>query len=594
MRRLRLLNILLGLLAAVACLSGGSSSRVAKLDRALFVWMQHPTASTRVLIRTRAGAASSVTKRLLNRDHWAPMSTPDLIAADVSLDTLQAAIRDRDVVRISSDAMVKSLGSALPQNLLLGTEGLLTPQGTLETPYTGHNIGVAVIDSGVTSGDGDLGPITFYDVTEHMKQGGNYDDYGHGTHVSGLIASNGSFSSYLYQGIAPSVQLIEMKVLDKNGGGYTSDVINAINYVVANRARFHLAIINLSLGHPIYEPAATDPLVQAVQDAVASGVVVVVSAGNFGGDLTTHVPAYAGITSPGNAPDAITVGALDINGTVSRADDTVAWYSSRGPTWYDGFQKPDLVAPGSHLVSDVSTASTIYHTYPGGVVSVNGKPFLRLSGTSMSAPVVSGIVAAMLDASRTNHPGAQLPPHAVKAILQYTAIRVANADTLTQGAGAVNAAGAIALAAAIDPNRPVGAWWLTTGVNTWTTIGGQTLAWGQRVVWGDQIIWGTQIFTNEPAWGPHVVWGDRVIWGDQIIWGTSTVWDGNAAIWADQIIWGTGLLGETTGNTVTWGSVSANVTADRVVWGNLQSLNLAPTALSWGNVERANNDLVAK
>ena len=146
------------------------------------------------------------------------------------------------------------------------------------------------------------------------------------------------------------------------------------------------------------------------------------------------------------------MGALDINGTVSRADDAVAWYSSRGPTWYDGFQKPDLVAPDSHLVSDVSTASTIYNTYPRGALLVNGKP-------------------------------------AVKAILQYTALPVANADTLTQGAGAVNAAGAIALAAAIDPNRPVGAWWLTTGVNTWTTIGGQTLAWGQRAVWGDQIIW---------------------------------------------------------------------------------------------------------
>src|SRR5262249_53253536 len=178
-----------------------------------------------------------------------------------------------------------------------------------------------------------------------------------------------------------------------------------------NRARWHLGVTNLSLGHPIYEPASTDPLVQAVENAVAAGIVVVVSAGNFGGDVTTHEPAYAGITSPGNAPDAITVGAVETHQTVSRADDVVAWYSSRGPTWYDGFQKPDLVAPGSHIVSDVSTKSTIYSKYPGGIVMVAGKPFLRLSGTSMAAPVVSGVVAAMLDASRSNHHGAPLTPN---------------------------------------------------------------------------------------------------------------------------------------------------------------------------------------
>jgi len=99
--------------------------------------------------------------------------------------------------------------------------------------------------------------------------------------------------------------------------------------------------------------------VQAVERAVAAGIVVVMSAGNFGGDVTTHDPAQAGITSPGNAPDAVTVGAVDMLETANRSDDVVAWYSSRGPTWYDGFQKPDVVAPGSHLVSDVSVKSTL-------------------------------------------------------------------------------------------------------------------------------------------------------------------------------------------------------------------------------------------
>ena len=104
--------------------------------------------------------------------------------------------------------------------------------------------------------------ITFYDVTNKMKQGGNYDDFGHGTHVSGLVREKRQLLELiLYQGIAPSVQLIEMKVLDKKGAGLTSQRSSTRSYfVVANRSRLHLGVINLSLGHPIYEPAATDPL----------------------------------------------------------------------------------------------------------------------------------------------------------------------------------------------------------------------------------------------------------------------------------------------------------------------------------------------
>jgi serine protease AprX len=372
-------------------------------------------------------------------------------------------------------------------------------------------------------------------------------------------------------------------------------VINAINFAVANKARLKIDIINLSLGHPIYEPAATDPLVQAVENAVAAGIVVVASAGNFGGDPSTHVTGYGGITSPGNAPDAITVGAIDTFQTAARNDDVVAWYSSRGPTWYDGFQKPDLVAPGSHLISDVPTSSMIAKTYPGGLIKTSGTTNLtKLSGTSMAAGVVSGVVALVLEASRTNYPGALLTPNAVKAILQYTSLPLANADVLTQGAGALNAAGAIALAAAIDPSQPVGSWWLATGVNTSTTIAGETLAWGQRVVWGDRVIWGNQIFNNDPAWALRVVWGDRVIWGNRVVWGNSTVWDGNQAVWGSRVVWGDSLIGQAYSSRVVWGDLSTNVTADRVVWGDLQGLSIVPTSMSWGNLERANGDLVPK
>ena len=121
----------------------------------------------------------------------------------------------------------------------------------------------------------------------------------------------------MYPGVATNVNLIGLKVLDANGQGYTSSVISAIEFAVANRTQLGIDVINLSLGHPILEPSATDPLVQAVEAASRAGIVVVASAGNFGVDPATGQVGYAGITSPGDAPSAITVGAVDINGTAS-------------------------------------------------------------------------------------------------------------------------------------------------------------------------------------------------------------------------------------------------------------------------------------
>src|SRR5262249_2805744 len=141
------------------------------------------------------------------------------------------------------------------------------------------------------------------------------------------IAGNGNprrIKVHVYRGVAPKARIVSLKVLDRHGAGLTSDVIDAIEFAVQNRERLKIDIINLSLGHPIYEPRATDPLVQAVEAAVRAGIVVVASAGNFGKNPATGVAGYAGITSPGNAESAITVGAVDTRDTVSRLDDVVA------------------------------------------------------------------------------------------------------------------------------------------------------------------------------------------------------------------------------------------------------------------------------
>ena len=184
-----------------------------------------------------------------------------------------------------------------------------------------------------------------------------------------------------------------------------------------------------------------------------AGIVVVVSAGNYGYNRETGEIGYAGITSPGNAPSAITAGAIDTLLTDTRLDDSVPRYSSRGPTWYDGFAKPDIVAPGSALMSMTSQDNSILFDNPQLEVDTQeiwGVLHMRLSGTSMAAAVTTGVVALMIDAQkRAFGRSAKLPPNAIKAMLQHSAFVLPDHDVLTQGAGALNGDGAVA---------PWGAW----------------------------------------------------------------------------------------------------------------------------------------
>ncbi len=250
-------------------------------------------------------------------------------------------------------------------------------------------------------------------------------------------------------------------MLDQAGQGDTSDVVAAIEFILAERQNPQstlprIDVINLSLGHPIYESAATDPLVQAVERASAAGIVVVASAGNNGQRPDTGAPGYAGLTSPGNAPSAITAGAASTSNSDTRDDDRVAPFSSRGPTWYDAFAKPDVVAPGLSLMSDIAPFSTLYDQLRGCAGCSDTK--VRLSGSSMAAAVTSGIVALVLDQNRQAHDGAP-GSHAACRQGHSRVHRDAAArrrrrglrSRSRKGAGEVNAAGAVALASAIDP-----------------------------------------------------------------------------------------------------------------------------------------------
>ncbi len=299
----------------------------------------------------------------------------------------------------------------------------------------GQGIGVAVVDSGITP-HAALAQRVAANVSFVTGDSRPTDAFGHGTHVAGIIAGNPAAASGVAPeyagGIAPRANLVNVRVLGADGTGFTSDVIAGIDWVVANRQLYNIRIINLSLGHPVTEGCATDPLCEAVNQAVQAGIVVVVAAGNKGAAPDGRT-VLGGISSPGNSPYAITVGALNTWGTVDRSDDTVAAFSSRGPSAYDLAVKPDVAAPGTKIVSLEAAGAFLPATYPSiHVAGSANNAYMYLSGTSMAAPMVSGGVALLLQGSP------DLSPAQVKFVLQNGATAMPDGGLMGAGAGSVN------------------------------------------------------------------------------------------------------------------------------------------------------------
>lgn len=318
----------------------------------------------------------------------------------------------------------------------------------------GAGVTVALIDTGVTVVP-DLAGRVVTDVPDPVDEGdvdacANFsghvdpvtgdddctDQYGHGTFLAGLIAGNGASSNGLYNGVAPEARIVSVKIAGPDGSSDVSKLLAALQYVVTFRDELGIDVLNLSLGTNSTQSYAVDPLNYAVEQVWQEGVAVVVAAGNLG-------PEAGSISKPGDDPFVITVGAVDDRETPATSDDRVPNFSARGPTAADGLPKPDVTAPGSRLVSLRAPGSRVETTVGGGLP---GTAYRRGSGTSMSAAVVSGTVALLLDKHET------WSPNRVKHALAAGATKVGLLDPRAVGAGMVQAYRAANLAAPGEAN----------------------------------------------------------------------------------------------------------------------------------------------
>jgi serine protease AprX len=335
-------------------------------------------------------------------------------------------------------------------------------------------------------------------------------------------------------GVAPGANLVDVRVLDGNGNGRASSVLLGIQWAIDHRDQYNVRVINLSLGAPPRANYRLDPLAAGVEMAWLRGLVVVAASGNTAGV----------VDSPGADPYVITVGATDDRQTAVVGDDLMGTFSGSG-TPAGSTPKPELVAPGRKIVAIRAPGSSLDQLLPDHVMrAANGSSYFRLTGTSMSTAVVSGVVALLLE----RQPG--LRPDQVKAVLLGTSRPFGQTSGSTPPPAAIGAGLADAyLAANSGPRalsnrglRPADAvagtlypalygqplHWkngllggLLWNLLTWSTLSWDNVAW-DNLAW-DNIAWDNLAWDNL-AWD-NLAW-DNLAW-DNLAW-DNLAWDGQS------------------------------------------------------------------
>jgi len=522
------------------CAAGLAGAQTAQVDSFVKSTLSaKPTGRVGVILKTATPLSKADEAKLGSLGAYVYRRLPIIssTAVNVPAKNLAKVLSLSFVQRASQDMQVQKTDA-----FTVGASGADTAWHTFGA--SGDGVGVAVLDSGIRH---DLDFSDNYLTSDRIVAGVNFttentttnDQCGHGTHVAGIIGGNGLSSSgwlftQTYYGIAPKANLINVRVLNAQGGGTVSQVISGLQWVLNNKTRYGIRVVNMSLGHPVGESYKTDPLCQAAEAAWKAGLVVVCAAGNAGrmnssptagADNGGYGTGYGSIQVPGNDPYVITVGAMkQVDG--SRTHDTVATYSSRGPSRLDFIVKPDVVAPGNGIVSVLADDSYLDRTYS----STNGvawaeylrlplpglsHDYFRMSGTSMSAPVVSGAVALMLQAQPT------LTPDTIKARLMVSADKwttpTGSGDILSYGAGYLN------IPAAMRSTIVATTYALSPTVSRLAN-GHVAMSEEQRAMWGTGLtdfraLWGTGTTPN----------GDAITAPDErAMWGT--------AVWTDSFV----------------------------------------------------------
>lgn len=355
----------------------------------------------------------------------------DGFSAVINASTLDAlGDRHASVIRaITLDAPM-SLAHTAPEGQAYNDTSFVETMGAHrlhKKGYTGSGVGIAFIDTGVRAVDDVSGRIVGgVDLT---TEGDGVDRYGHGTFLAGVAAGTGKLSNGKHAGVAPGANIIPVKIAGANGAADVSQALAALQWVVSFKDTYDIGVLNLSFGTDSNQSQLIDPLNYAVERAWDAGIVVVVAAANLG-------PADKTIMKPGDDPLVITVGATDSNGTTDRSDDIVADFSSRGPTAANGYLKPDLVAPGTHLIGLRARGSTIDTANSHARVD---RYYFRGSGTSFSTAAVSGAAALL----RQIHP--DWSPDQIKGALISTTAPGPVGDRNVDGHGAIDVAAAAKL-----------------------------------------------------------------------------------------------------------------------------------------------------
>jgi serine protease AprX len=365
--------------------------------------------------------------------------------------------------------------------------------------YQGKTPAIAIIDSGVQS-RADFGNRIVASVNKSTLDGNSSlnDERGHGTFVAGIAAGAAGDLA----GAAPVAPIVSIKVMDKNGQARTSDIINACQWIMDNKDQYNIRVANFSLHSSYGTNFYRDPLDRAVEKLWFSGVVVVAAAGNYGLASGPSGVKYA----PGNDPFVITVGAVDLGNSARASDDTVPDWSAYGYT-YDGFYKPEIAAPGRYLVGPIAPGSAITSLKPGNMV---GQDRIQLSGTSFSAPVVSGTVAQML----ARHPN--WTPDQVKGALMRTARKVPR-DPRAAGVGQITASRAVTSERTPNPNAGLNKFVTAAdgtsvpvfNATSWASAAKATMSWNS-MSWADQS-WSDMSWADQ-SWA-SMSWADQS-WSD--------------------------------------------------------------------------------